>query len=184
MDSMEASQPETSKVAGSAKPGFTLEDWGLVALVALSLVGFALADFSAVQGFRYWVYVSPAFAAVSIFVSWSRARRRDESVPEILRSQLLHWATLPVAVYLIYLLGTTGRMNAADAGLVALLSIAIITFLAGVHFEWRLAVVGAALAVGALAGAIVEQFFWIFGFVVVVLGVGVFLWRRRAPSTS
>lgn len=154
------------------------EEGALAFLAVLSLVGIAIADFSAHVSFWYWIAMAPIYAGVSLYTGWSRARAHGLSAPTILRQQALHWVILPVAIYLIYLLQATGRLNRPDAGLVALLALALTTFLAGVHFDWRLAIVGVALAAGAVVAALVEEFFWVFLIIAVPI-LGWLYWRRR-----
>jgi hypothetical protein len=177
-----SSQRET---AHSGKPaptvkGLHLEEWALAALGLLSIVGFGLTRFSADRSFRYWLYVSPLFAAVSLFSGWNKARKEGESIGDILRVQILHWASLPLAIFVVFRLESTHQLSGPDAGLVTLLTIALLTYLAGVHFDWRMAVLGVALAIGALAAVLVAAFFWVF--LVVALGAGAvaWSWRRRA----
>jgi hypothetical protein len=85
---------------------------------------------------------------------------------------------LPVAMYVIYLLESTGRLNQEDAGLVALMSLALTTLLAAVHFDWRLSFLGLILAGTALASALVEEFFWMALIPLVLLGAGAVAWHR------
>jgi hypothetical protein len=91
---------------------------------------------------------------------------------------MLHWSVLILAIYLLYLLQQTGRLNRDDAGLVALLCLAITTFLAGVHFDWRLGVLGVILGAAAACAALIEEFFWILLIPALLAGVVVVLWRR------
>jgi len=156
------------------------EEWAIIALALVSLIGFALTRFSGERSFRYWLYVSPLFAAASITMGWARARRDGDSVAEILKTQILHWAVLPVAVFIIYRLQISGRLDRQDAGLVTLLAIALTTLLAGVHFDWRLALLGSALGVGTLAAVLIEEFFWVF--VGVGLLLGALAWWLRRPN--
>jgi hypothetical protein len=169
---------DATSVGGDARRTLRGEELLLAGLAVLSMVGIAIADFSASFSFRYWIAMAPLFAGVSLFTGWSRARTRGRSVATILRVQLLHWSVMPVAVYLVYLLESTGRLNREDAGLVALLSLAVTTFLAGVHFDWRLSVIGAVMAVGAILAALVEEFFWIFLLLALPV-IAVMVWRRR-----
>jgi hypothetical protein len=155
------------------------EDWSLVALVVLSFVGFGIAGFSARGSFQYWLVIAPVFAIISIYTAWSRERVRGESASGILKIQVLHWLVLPISVYLVYQLQLNGRLDKGDAGVVELLAIAITTFLAGVHFDWRLGLVGAALGIGAFGAAVVEEYFWIVGLIAVVVGAMVVWFRRK-----
>ena len=154
----------------------------LVALLVLSAVGIGIADISPEYGFRYWAAMIPVFAAISLFASWSQARRHGAAVGTVIRVQLFHWIGLLLALYVVFLLQHTGRLNNEDAGLVALLALALGTFLAGVHFDWRLCVVGILLGCTVAVAALVEEFLWMLllpaGLIIVV---AVFRWRRSRP---
>lgn len=158
---------------------FGAEELILVALAVLSLVGVAVADYSARDSLNYWLAMAPVFAGASIFAGWTRARHRGETVTTIVRRQIFHWSALPLAMYLIYVLEGSGRLNREVAGLVALLMLGLTTFLAGVHFDWRLAVVGVLLGVTAVCAALVEEFFWFLLIPGVIAIVAALLLHRR-----
>jgi hypothetical protein len=157
------------------------EEIVLVALVVLSIAGIAVIDFSARYGLWYWLAMVPVFGGASIASGWSRARG-SRSLSRVLRAQLLHWVGLLLAVYLVYLLQATGRLNSEDAGVVALLALSLTTFLAGVHFDWRFCVLGAVLGLAVACAALIHDFFWILLVVVVLAGAGLLVWRRRAAA--
>jgi hypothetical protein len=122
----------------------------------------------------------PIFAGASLFTGWTRARDRGQSIHQILWRQALHWLALALAVYLVFMLEQTGRLNREDAGLVALLALSLTTLLAGVHFDWRLMLLGGVLGVTAACAAFVEEFFWILLLPAVVAGgITLFWWGRR-----
>jgi hypothetical protein len=176
---MPASPPEAALVQPARKRRLSVEEIAFIALLVLSIGGVAVADFSARSGLFYWLVMIPLFGAVSVHSGWLRSRARGENVGAVLLRQLLHWGALALAVYLIYLLERTGRLNREDAGLVALLSLSLATVLAGVHFDWRLAVLGILLAVGTACAALVEEFFWILLLPAVAAGAAVIVWQRR-----
>jgi hypothetical protein len=160
-----------------------MDDYAFLALLLLSLGGMAVADYSASSGLTYWLWMIPLFTVVSVSTAWSRARGAKEKVPAVLLRQLLHWGALVLAVYLVYLLERTGRLNREDAGLVAMLSLALTTVLAGVHFDWRLAVLGILLALATAGAALVEEFFWILLLPTLIAGGALLLWSRRKEKT-
>ena len=174
-----ASAPASARVPPASERRLGVEEITFIALLVVSIGGVAVADFSARSGLTYWLVVIPIFGAVSIHSAWLRSRARGENVGAVLLRQLLHWGALVPAVYLIYLLEQPGRLNREDAGLVALLSLSLATVLAGVHFDWRLAVLGILLAIGTACAALVEEFFWILLIPAVAAGAGVILWQRR-----
>jgi hypothetical protein len=178
---MSENQSTTTQVKAPARR-LGPEEVVLGSLAVLSIGGMAIADFSARWGLWYWLAMVPIFVAASLFTGWARARRRGETAFRILRRQLLHWATLPLAVYLVYVLEQTGRLNREDAGLVALLALALTTALAGVHFDWRLGVLGALLGITAASAALVEEFFWVLLIPAVAAAAIAILWHRRGEG--
>jgi hypothetical protein len=155
----------------------------LVALLALSAVGIAISEILPGDAFWYWLAMVPVFGGISLFAGWSRAREQGMTAVGVLRNQLLHWIALAAAVCLVFLLEVTGRMTSEDAGLVALLALALTTFLAGVHFDWRYCVVGALLAAAVAAVAVLKGFLWVI--VIAAVAVAAFLLyraRRGAPA--
>jgi hypothetical protein len=138
-----------------------VEEFILIGLVLLSAIGVAINDYSPQSAFRYWLWMAPTFGVTSIAAAWWRAQRRGESVATAVQRQVLHWAGVVGAVYLIYLLQSTGRMENEAAGLAALIVIALAAFLAGVHSDWRLMLLGAVLGVTVVGFAVLEQIIWV-----------------------
>lgn len=174
------SQPTHSPPASGSAPKrrFSVEEIGFAVLLVLSLGGMAVSDFSRDWGLGYWLVMVPLFAAASVYSGWTRARSRGEGVGAQLARQIVHWGVLALAVWVIFLFERTGRLNREDAGLVALLALALTTILAGVHFDWRLAVLGVLLGAAAGAAALVEEFFWVMLIPALVAGLVVLLWQR------
>jgi hypothetical protein len=71
-------------------------------------------------------------------------------------------------------------MNDEDAGLVALLTLALSAFFAGLHSDWRICLVGIVLG-GTVAGAAwVEEFLWMILIpFLAAAAVGIVWWRTR-----
>lgn len=179
MSSGDVPQPTQSTPPASQAPGRMPGGEGLLLLLmVLSAVGIGITDFAPEYGFRYWMAMVPAFGIASTIAAWTRSQRAGIPGATVIRSQLFHWIGLALAVEVIFLLQRTGRLNDTDAGLVALLSLGLTTFLAGVHFDWRLCLVGLLLGgVVALAG-LLEQYLWML-LIPAVLVVGILLVRLR-----
>ncbi|MGD9763800.1 MAG: hypothetical protein AB7V27_08820 [Candidatus Binatia bacterium] len=156
-----------------------MEELVLVLLVVLSGIGVALTDYSPPLAFRYWLWMAPVFGVVSAIAAWSRAQRRGEPVGRILPTQVLHWLAVIGAVYLIYLLHSTGRMTNEAAGSAVLIVLALAAFLAGIYADWRLSVLGLVLGVAAAAFAVLEQVVWIVVMPALVIGIVVLVVYMR-----
>jgi len=156
-----------------------------VALVLFSGVGIGVTTFSRQYGFHFWVAMVPLFGGVAAFLAWVRARERNESTAAALRVQLLHWLGTLAALWLVFLLQTAGQIERDALGLVALTTLALATFLAGVHGDWRLCGVGVLLGGIVVAGAYVQQFAWVVLVPAVALLVVVgFAWLRRGRAQA
>ena len=150
-------------------------------LIALSTVGIGITNFWPIESFWFWAAMVPVFGLTSIYIGWSKARRRGEGVTRIIRIQVLHWIGLLAALFLIYyLLSPTGRIDYNQLALITLLALALTTFLAGVHFDWRFMVVGIILGAAVAGAAFLEQFIWIIIIpIVAAIGLVVFWWQRK-----
>ena len=164
-----------------------LDEIVLLGLLLLSGAGIALTDFAPSKGFWYWVAMAPLFWGGSIFMEWSRVKQRGENRFKIIRRQIIHWVGYLVAVHLVFLLNYTGRMNSADAGLVALLVLAVSTFFAGVYSDWRIIFVSIFLGSAVAGAALVEEFIWLALIPVVVIIVAAIVWwhyRKKHPRNK
>jgi hypothetical protein len=152
----------------------------LITLMALSAIGIGVTNFKPVESFWYWVAMAPVFGAVSLYIGWSKARRRGEGMSRIIWVQVLHWAGLLAAVALIYFLfRRTGRIDYNQLALISLLVLALTTFLAGVHFDWRFMIVGIVLGACVAGAAFVEQVLWMIVIpIAAALVLFVFWWKR------
>ena len=153
-------------------------------LVLLSIGGVAIMDFAERYALWYWLAMAPIFGGASVGLAWQRtARNSEESAAHFLRRQVLHWGVLVLAILLVFLQQSTEALTPATSGLFALLLLAVATLLAGVHFEWRMAILGAVLAVTFAAAALAEEFFWAI-LVMAVIAYVVILFLKRSPRTD
>lgn len=132
-----------------------------IALVALSVIGIGVMDFSQKFALWYWLAMAPIFAGASLAMTWKNAHQLDTTAGRHIQRQLLHWLVLVVALLLVFLMQKYNTLDPGSAGLMALLMLAMMCLLAGVHFEWRMAVLGGILTLTFIAGVFVESFFWI-----------------------
>lgn len=149
-------------------------------LVLLAGVGVAVNDYSASGGFRYWLAMAPVFGLVSVVAAWLGARRASRPVGPLLRVQVLQWLGATGAVCLVYLLQRTGRMQDEAAGLAALIVLAFACFVAGVHSDRRVSLLGIVLGLTVIAFAVLEEVLWLVILPALVLvGVAAFVAVRR-----
>lgn len=148
-----------------------------IVLVVLSIVGIGVMESSRQYALYYWLAMAPVFAGANLALTWHKAHEQDHSAGRHVRRQLLHWLTLVVGVLLVFLLQKAGRVDAGTGGLLAVLVLALSCLGAGIHFEWRMAVLGGILILTFAAGILVENYFWVL-LLPAILGVALLLRGR------
>jgi hypothetical protein len=150
-----------------------------VALTGLSLIGVGITDFSPAHSYWYWFAMAPIFAAASLVSEWARARGTGQRAVRILRTQLLTWLGLLVAIHIVFFLLHAGRMNYENTGLVILLLLALTTFNAGIHLGYHWCLLGAFLGLTLLLVAYLEEYVWVVVFLVVLAAVATLFVAKR-----
>jgi len=154
----------------------------IIVLIALSILGIGITDFSPADSYKYWVAMVPIFGGACLILEWSRARGKGAKWSTMLRTQLPHWIGLLVAVRLVFEMLHKGRLDNENTGLVILLLLALSTFIAGIHLGWRLCLVGGFLAAALVAATYLEEYVWILLIIGLAVSAIVFLWKQFAGS--
>jgi hypothetical protein len=181
-DNSTAVSEESATQKSLLKRLFGIYEIILSVLILLSIIGIGITDFSPEDSHRYWFAMVPVFAGACLILEWSRARGKGQKWTTIVRTQLLLWLGLLLAVRLTYLLLQTGRLDNENTGLVILLLLALTTFFAGIHLGWRLFIVGIFLGVALIGAAYLEEFVWMFLIIAIVV-VAIFLLLKRYAGT-
>jgi hypothetical protein len=154
----------------------------IIVLITLSVIGIGITDFSPADSYKYWVAMVPLFCGACLILEWSRARGKGTKWTTMLRTQLLHWIGLLVAVRLVFEMLHKGRLDNENTGLVILLLLALSTFIAGIHLGWRLCLVGGFLGAALVAATYLEEYVWILLIIGLAVLAIVFLWKHFVGS--
>ncbi len=155
-----------------------------IALVLLSVIGVGITDFTRQYSPWYWYAMVPVFAIGCLIIEWTRARHSEMSILRILRTQFFIWVGLLAAVSVVYILLFTGRLNYENTGLVMLLLVSMTTYFAGVVLDYRLCLLGIALASTLLVMAFLEQYMWVVLIVGLIAAAIVFQFSVRKARRS
>ncbi|MBP7003240.1 hypothetical protein [Amaricoccus sp.] len=137
---------------------------GLMILAAFVAIGASDVSFAASQ--PYWLGLAVAYGVASAAIEWVH-RRGDFSLGRLAPRWALHWLGVLAALEAVFVFIDAGRFAGAGVGLMNGAILALGTFLAGVHGNWRLVVVGIAVGIAAMLVALVEQYIWL------LLGLGI-----------
>jgi hypothetical protein len=155
-----------------------------VAMLLLAFIGIGASDVSGAGSQAYWSFLAIGFGVASVTLDWIHGDEDDARALGTLRLAA-HWVGVLVAIQLVYVFIASGRLANADVGLVNGALLALGTFLCGVHADWRLAVVGAALALTTAAVAYLEQYLWVmFALAVVALVAAIWIGRLRRRGAT
>lgn len=156
---------------------------GAVMLV-LAFAAIAASDVSATGTHMYWSGLVVAFAVIALAIDRMHPKR-GSSLGRSALPILLHWIGVFLAIELVYFFVGSGRLANADTGLTNAMILALGTYLAGVHSNWRLMVVGAAIGLAAAGAAFMEEYLWVmFGLAVLVIVVFVLSSRRSGAAAA
>jgi uncharacterized membrane protein HdeD (DUF308 family) len=141
----------------------------LIVLILLSIIGISIVDYFPEYSRHYWLAMVLVFAGACLILEWSRARGKGQKWTTIVKTQLLLWVGLLLAVQIVFLLQRTRGLNNENTGLIILLLLALTTFFAGVNLGWRLLLVGIFLGLALVGAVYLEQFAWMFIVVALVV---------------
>jgi len=184
MTEADAKEPESEL----SPAGFLARDWPYLVMLALAIIGIAVASVAGSSMMAYWEVLVPVFAAVCV---WTRSRETHPkpALARLVTVEALHWGAVFVAMQLAYVPDVKSMMNADASALMVLTLLALGTFTAGAQLgAWRICVVGVVLALGVPFIAWLDRATLLITIVAVslaVLATFVFVHRRQtAPAES
>jgi len=120
------------------------------AIIALGLVGISWTSLSSTPSADYWVVVTPIVAAICIVAGWRHVASGARIGMAV--SQVIQWAAVLIAMYLLTVSDVQRSLNANALGLMILTLLGLGVFVSGLNLRaWKLCVTGAFLALSVPA---------------------------------
>ncbi len=180
-----ANQPSLTQPEGGRRSSLmriALAEWPYALLLIAVIAGIAITDMRLEFAPLYWRILIPVFALFSLVLGWGSAGASGRS--SFVVKTLLHWGGLLVVVQLLYLPQMVDVLNAELTGLQIVFLLGLTTFLAGIHGDWRMAVIGVFLVGSGVVVAFIDDA----ALMVSVLAVGLLivsiLWRKLVGEKS
>ncbi len=167
----EASKPEPIETF-NASPAWKFQIYILGGMLFLALVGMGLSQALQQGSWWYWLFVVIVYAALGLWRSTNRARKKDQAIRNMVGRELAHWAILLVFLAIVFVLERQEIISRAASSDIALLLLAISCCLAGVHFDWLLMLVGIFLTVMVIAMATLDQYSIVLWVIMIVMAIG------------
>jgi uncharacterized membrane protein YphA (DoxX/SURF4 family) len=157
--------------AGSTVPArlpVTIRGWLLHELPYILMLAAGLSGVLGHLPVLYWLSLTPFFGLIFIVAGWSKFRTTGERM-YLLYSQVLIWAALMFAIYILYASGTQSVLLTSNANTVAVMTLlALGTFTAGVQARlWQ------GIAVGVILFLAVPGISWIHQSALLLVGISV-----------
>lgn len=173
------------------RPGVTKRSAWIDSLVAMAMLVLSFIGIAATEASVQWAQVYWTATAITFWVGTLVLHRgyyqggKEFALSATMAA--LHWGAVLLAIQLVYFLISAGQIG--DAGLVNGIVVALGAFVAGVHQNWRLMVIGVALGAAVAGLGLVEEYLWVLvGLAVVALvalAIGArFLAKSREPAMA
>ncbi|MGH8478540.1 MAG: hypothetical protein ACREXK_02915 [Gammaproteobacteria bacterium] len=160
-DPIAATETETSKPGLSLFGSLATDLVVLGGTLGLAFLGVAITYVNKDLSYLYWLTMVPVFGTLCFVAQWSRSRGSEVKWSRVLLTELLHWGGLLLAVALIYMLLSAGKIPRDTTGMVILLLFALVTFLYGVHLDRRFLGVGIFLGLSYVVMTYLAAYIWI-----------------------
>ena len=128
-------EKKSANLAGLGKKLFGFYEIISIILIILSLIGIGITDYSPASSHIYWLVMVPVFAAACLIIEWEHVRGKGQQWLSILRTQIMLWVGLLLAVQMVYLLLHAGRLDYENTGLIILLLLALTTLCCRCQFR-------------------------------------------------
>ena len=165
-----------------------IDEFPFVAIIALALIGVSWTSLSSTPNADYWVALTPILAIICIGAGWRHTLPGERA--QMVITQVLEWAAVLVAMWLMSISIAGGVLNSNEAGLMLLTLLALGVFVSGLNLRsWKLCVTGAFLAFCVPVAAWVEHaalLLLLFGLLLIAL-LFLYWWlfpRRRTGAAS
>ncbi len=142
-----------------------------IIMLALAFLGMVVTDIRTVGGWDYWKWMVPVYAILALWLSWYVKRKQQTVSPITIWHEVLHWAGLICAIFLVSHLVQLGTISRFIAGIFHLILLSLAVFLAGIYIESIFLLIGVILGVFALLTATLVQYMYVFIIPIIIAAV-------------
>lgn len=154
-------------------------------MLLLALLGMGLTQSLESGAWEYWLFVVFVYAAIGVWKRVRGDRQRGLPVYKGIVSELSHWGTLVGFLAVLLFLERRQVVDRESASHFALMLLALSCFLAGVHLDWQLLLMGVVLTIMLVSVALLEQdeiVLWVIMIGAAGLAAGFFYVKTREPA--
>ena len=150
----------------------------------VSLLGFAIVDYSPQYAGTYWMIAGPGGWIVSALLARAWCRKTGEVNRKIGMRYGMHWAGLLGAIFLLMFGAAQGAWDMKSGGHIILLILSLSYFFAGLHLDRALMWVSLITGVGYLALFFLPGPVWTITGIAVAIGLALTPWLEGRSNVS
>jgi len=147
---------------------------GLIMLV-FAFIGLVVTDIWKDGAWNYWRYMSPVYAVMSLWLSWSR-RKLGHEIATTLWHEVAHWLGLIGAVWLMTGFVNLGLVGRFEASMQVLVLLALTVFTNGIYTEHSFILIGIVLGLLAAVVAFINKYLFAIMLPVLLLALIAIFW--------
>ncbi len=156
----------------------------LVFVLVLSLIGIGFTNSSPLKSNTYWMLMTLILAVSATATGWYKSKRLGQPARKLLITQTVHWIATIVAIFSVFLLLKSGRLNFDNTGLVMLIILGLSTFLDGFRLNWHYSFIGIMILATGVMAAYVEQYLWILLIISALISVIILYWEHHKKKQT
>lgn len=161
------------------RSGWTVRLCAGLLMLLMGFIGLVLTTIEKEGAWSYWRWTAVAYAAISLGLSWHLKKSGWKKEVVTVWQELLHWAGLMLAIWLISYVVHIGLQNRFEASIEVLILLALTTYLAGVYIEVSFIPIGILLGFFAAGIAFFDEYLYGILIPLTVLVGAVLVWVSR-----
>jgi hypothetical protein len=157
-------------------------------MLMLAFVGMMITHVKTSEGWDYWRWTVGIYALLALWLSWYMKRQTKAIAPFTIVHELIHWAGVIGAVFLVATYVHMGIISRYAAGLFDLTLLSLGIFLAGIYIERTFIFIGIVLGLLGIFTAFINQYIYIVMIPLIFIAalvIGITIWHshRRFENT-
>lgn len=154
-----------------------------IIMLVLAFLGLLVNDFAPTGQWFYWRVLSPAYAIISIWLTWYADSTKGSLSGKTIGLQIVLWLGLMASVLIMTVYVDSGIMGRIEGGFAVLVLVSMTTFAAGLFFDPSLVVIGIILGLFAIGSGLIQAYLSVIAIPIVVIGsVIVIIIARRGRN--
>lgn len=155
-------------------------------MLIFAFVGLIVTDLWKNGAWNYWHYMSPVYALLSLWLSWSLRRGGHKAPVATIWHEIAQWVGLMGAVWLMSGFVKLGLIGRFEASMQVLVLLALTVFTNGIYTEHSFILIGIVLGLFAGVVAFINEYLFAIMLPVIVVAAIVLYWlfHRKKSDTK